>query len=55
VTDQSGRNVTDEFLTINEGRLELLKSVIPSMLTHNQSVMRQDCLGYFMERYPLPS
>lgn len=54
VTDEAGRNVTDQFLTIKEGRLELLKPVIPSMLTHNQSVMRQDCLGYLMERYALP-
>ena len=26
----------------------------PSMLTSNEQVIRQDCLGYFMERFPLP-
>lgn len=55
VIDESGRNVTHEFLAVKEGRIQLGKTVIPAMLTCNQAVIRQDCLGYFMERYPLPS
>lgn len=54
VTDQSGRNVTGKFLTFDDGYIRTCKGVIPSMLTCNQAVIRQDCLGYLMERYPLP-
>ncbi len=53
--DESGRNVTDEFLAAEEGLIQLRKTVIPAMLTCNQTVIQQDCLGYFMERHRMPS
>jgi len=28
--------------------------LMPSMFTLDERVIRQDCLGYLMERYPLP-
>jgi hypothetical protein len=27
---------------------------MPSMFTLDERIIRQDCLGYLMERYPLP-
>ena len=53
VTDESGRIVTDEFLAVQRGQVQLCRSVIPAMFTCEQSVIRQDCLGYLMERYPM--
>jgi hypothetical protein len=53
VTDQSGRNVTSNFLELHKGSIRLRRSVIPAMLTCDQEAIRQDCLGYLMERYPL--
>jgi gamma-glutamyl:cysteine ligase YbdK (ATP-grasp superfamily) len=54
VTDQAGRNVTDDFLEIDkEGCVRLRQFVIPAMLTCDPAAIRQDCLGYLMERYPL--
>jgi succinylglutamate desuccinylase len=32
------------------GQLQIIKSTMPSMLTLNQRVIRQDCLCYLMER-----
>ncbi|MCA9093668.1 MAG: hypothetical protein KDA68_09295, partial [Planctomycetaceae bacterium] len=55
VTDQSGRNVTDEYLVTRNGRIELRRPAVPAMLTCDQNVIRQDCLGYFMERYNPPT
>ncbi len=52
VVDQCGRNVTSEFLTFDGGRIRLQRSVTPSMLTRSEAVIRQDCLGYFMEPDP---
>ncbi len=52
VVDQSGRNVTDEFLTFDGGCIRLRRSATPSMLTRSEAVIRQDCLGYFMDPDP---
>jgi len=53
VSDESGRDVTGEFLEFHEGAVRLRRPVIPAMLTCNAAVIQQDCLGYLMERYPL--
>lgn len=48
--DEAGRDVADDYFAIREGRLMLKKSIMPSMLTLNERIIRQDCLGYLMER-----
>jgi hypothetical protein len=45
-----GRDVAAEFFALEQGRLVLRKPVMPSMLTLDERVIRQDCLGYLMER-----
>ena len=54
VWDQEGRNVTGEFIEIRDGAIRLRKEVVPSKLTQHAQVIRQDCLGYFMERLTGP-
>lgn len=54
VTDQCGLDATTEFLALHDGKIQLRQSVIPAMLTRNEDVIRQDCLGYFMERFSVP-
>lgn len=51
VLDEFGSDVTCHYLTEENGELLLRQSVMPSMLTKNAEVIRQDCFGYFMERY----
>ena len=52
--DESGNNVTDNFFRLEEGRLQLTRPSMPSMLTLNERVIKQDCLCYLMERICLP-
>ncbi len=53
VLNEQGQDVTQQFFTINGSRLEINRSTIPSMLTLNECVIRQDCLCYLMERIQL--
>ncbi len=48
--DEVGRDVTARYFAVQEGELRTLQPVMPSMLTLNEVVIRQDCLCYFMER-----
>jgi succinylglutamate desuccinylase len=53
--DEQGREVAERFFAVEEGLLRTRRSLMPAMLTLDERVIRQDCLGYLMERYPLPS
>jgi len=48
-----GRDVAAEFFRLEKGQLVLRKAAMPCMLSLDERVIRQDCLGYLMERiYP---
>lgn len=51
VLDEDGGNITSELFSITEGNLVTRKALMPSMLTLDEKVIRQDCLCYVMERY----
>ncbi len=53
VINESGADVSQEYFEIAGGCLVNRKPVMPSMLTLDTRVIRQDCLCYLMERYPL--
>ena len=53
IKDERGKDISQNFLTIEDDEIRLKCAVMPSMLTINEAAIRQDCLGYFMERYPL--
>ncbi|MEL6878386.1 MAG: M14 family metallopeptidase [Pseudomonadota bacterium] len=54
VIDEQGRDVATEFFAVDQGRLRLSKEVTPAMLTVDTRVVRQDCLGYLMEKLDHP-
>ncbi len=54
VKDEQGIERFDHFFRPRDGQILLRRSVMPAMLTRDKQAIRQDCLGYFMERYPLP-
>ncbi len=54
VLDPRGEDVAQRFLVVDGGVLRLRRSVMPSMLTLDERVVRQDCLCYFMERLSDP-
>lgn len=50
---ESGKEIFNETFEVREGKLFTKKSITPSMLTDDISIVRQDCLCYLMERYQL--
>jgi succinylglutamate desuccinylase len=53
-SDEQGREVAEHFFRVDGNMLRTTRTMMPSMLTLDERVIRQDCLGYLMERYPLP-
>jgi len=51
VRDEWGRNVGAQYFMFEHGEIRLRLPVMPSMLTCDEQVIRQDCLCYLMERY----
>jgi hypothetical protein len=51
---EDGGDVTSDFFAIRDGELLLSRGAMPSMLTLDERIIRQDCLCYLMERYALP-
>lgn len=47
-------NVGDDYFSQQDKQLLLTQPVMPAMLTTVESVIRQDCLCYLMQRLPLP-
>lgn len=52
--DEQGDEVSARYFQIEDSMLRTTRAVMPSMFTLDERVIRQDCLGYLMERYPLP-
>jgi hypothetical protein len=52
VSDEAGRDVSERFFEVRDGRLCLKVALMPSMLTLDETAIRQDCLCYLMERLP---
>lgn len=53
VRDEQGREVRDLYFEIEDGELKLRTPIMPCMLTVSEQAIRQDCLFYLMERYPV--
>ncbi len=51
VRDEGGQDLTDRFFQRKDGEVRLRRPLMPAMLTHDLTIIRQDCLGYLMERY----
>ncbi|WP_022949471.1 M14 family metallopeptidase [Methylohalobius crimeensis] len=48
--DEDGNEVSERYFTVEGGKLLLNRMVMPSMLSRDERIIRQDCLGYLMER-----
>lgn len=51
LVDESGQDVTEQYLRIDNGEICTKATFMPSMFTHDAQVIKQDCLGYVMERF----
>lgn len=50
--DPAGREVTEAFFECSGHELRLRRAVMPSLLTPDPRIVRQDCLCHLMERVP---
>ncbi len=48
--NEHGEDVSTDFFSINNLELQINRQTMPSMLTLDEQVIRQDCLCYLMER-----
>ncbi|MDQ7073634.1 MAG: M14 family metallopeptidase [Gammaproteobacteria bacterium] len=48
--DEKGNEISARYFKIEHGQLKLKRAMMPSMLTLNEKVIRQDCFCYLMER-----
>ena len=53
VVDEQGKDVSEGFISYENGEIRLMRSVVPSMLTTFAPNILGDCLGYLMQRYAL--
>jgi succinylglutamate desuccinylase len=53
VANEDGEEVKDQYFTVDNGLVKTICPVMPSMLTTQEEIIRNDCLCYLMERYPL--
>lgn len=52
--DNQGKDIGDEIFSYEHQEITVRKPVMPSMLTLDEEVIRQDCLCYLMERVKVP-
>lgn len=52
--DEHGNEVGERYFVYKDGKIEFAAAVMPSMLTRDERVIRQDCFCYLMERLELP-
>ena len=51
VLDAEERDLTDEFLRVEDGKVFLNHIMMPAMITRDRMVIRQDCLCHLMQDY----
>jgi succinylglutamate desuccinylase len=50
VRDENDQDVQDRYFAVTDSRLITVRPLMPSMFTLDRDIIRQDCLGYLMER-----
>ena len=52
VFNEDGDDVFSDFFNNENNEIRIRKNMMPSMITLNERIIKQDCLCYLMERYP---
>ena len=50
---ENGEDLAERYFNYEHGKIELARPAMPAMLTLDERIIRQDCLGYLMERIRL--
>ena len=51
VTSPDGKDITDEIIQNDNGKLSLKKALMPAMISMDKKIVLQDCLCYLLEDY----
>ena len=51
VTSADGKEITDEIIQNENGKLSLKKAMMPAMISMDKKIVLQDCLCYLLEDY----
>lgn len=54
VRNEQGAQVSNDYFSVDNGKIRSCRRVIPAMITLNTEIIRKDCLCYLMEYYQLP-
>ena len=52
-TDEDGQDISERYFTLEDGNIRTRRAVMPSMLTMDTAIIKQDCLCYLMERFDM--
>jgi hypothetical protein len=55
VTDEQGNDAGERFFSYDQHQIRTRVPLMPSMLTRDENIIRQDCLCYLMERMSVPA
>ena len=55
VVDEEDKEVESRFIEYKDTEIRLKRAIVPSMFSTNVRIVHQDCLGYLMERFALPT
>ena len=53
-TDEHGQDISERYFEVDQGHIRTRMAVMPSMLTMDTRIIKQDCLCYLMERLETP-
>lgn len=53
-TDEAGQDISERYFMIDDTYIRTRTAVMPSMLTMDTAIIKQDCLCYLMERLDTP-
>ncbi len=51
VTSPDGKDITDEIIQNDNGKISLKKALMPAMISMDKNIVLQDCLCYLLEDY----
>ncbi len=51
ITNRYGNDITDQIIRVEHGKVFLNETLMPAMITTDESIVRQDCLCYLLTDY----
>jgi hypothetical protein len=53
VINEQGEDVSDDMFHYDNGEIRVKRPIVPAMFCTSETIIRQDCFGYIMQRYSI--